>query len=41
MGFVSATYNAAKAGQFTKTVSVNANTDESVVQLTIKGEVVE
>jgi hypothetical protein len=40
-GFVSATYNAAKVGQFTKTVTVNANTDESVVQLTIKGEVVE
>lgn len=41
VGYVSATYNAAKVGQFTKTVSVNANTDESIVQLTIKGEVVE
>ncbi|MBL7859187.1 MAG: DUF1573 domain-containing protein [Cyclobacteriaceae bacterium] len=40
-GFVKATYNAAKAGVFTKTVSVNANTEEGVVQLFIKGEVVE
>jgi hypothetical protein len=40
-GFVSATFNAAKAGQFTKTVTVNANTDESIVQLTIQGEVIE
>lgn len=40
-GFVKATYNAASVGQFTKTVTVNANTDESVVQLMIKGEVIE
>jgi hypothetical protein len=40
-GFVKATYNAAHVGQFTKTVSVSANTDESVVQLTIKGEVIQ
>jgi hypothetical protein len=40
-GFVSATYNAAKVGQFTKPITVIANTDESAVQLTIKGEVVE
>jgi hypothetical protein len=40
-GFVKATYNAAKVGQFTKTVTVNANTDEGAVLLTIKGEVVE
>lgn len=40
-GFVKATYNAAKVGQFTKTVTVNANTEESVIQLTIKGEVIE
>ena len=40
-GFVKATYNAAKVGQFTKTVTVNANTDESQVILTIKGEVIE
>ena len=40
-GFVTATYNAAKAGVFTKTVTVNANTDGGAVLLTIKGEVVE
>jgi hypothetical protein len=40
-GYVKATYNAAKVGQFTKTVTVNTNTSEAIVQLTIKGEVVE
>lgn len=40
-GFVKATYNAAKPGTFTKTVTVNANAKESLVQLIIKGEVVE
>lgn len=40
-GFVKATYNAAKVGPFTKTVTVNANTESGVVQLTIKGEVTE
>jgi hypothetical protein len=40
-GYVKATYNAAKAGQFSKTVTVNANTSDGVVQLTIKGEVTE
>lgn len=40
-GFVKATYNAAKLGQFTKSVTVNANTIDGVVQLAIKGEVVE
>jgi len=40
-GFVKGTYNAAKVGQFTKTITVNANTEEAVVQLTIKGEVTE
>jgi hypothetical protein len=40
-GFVKATYNAAKGGVFTKTVTVNANAQENVVQLVIKGEVVE
>jgi hypothetical protein len=40
-GFVKATYNAAKVGVFTKTVTINANAEESVVQLTIKGEVTE
>jgi hypothetical protein len=39
-GFVTATYNAANVGIFTKTVTVNANTEEGIVQLTIKGEVV-
>jgi hypothetical protein len=40
-GFVTATYNAAKAGVFTKTITVNANTEAGTMQLTIKGEVVE
>ena len=40
-GFVKATYDAAKTGRFSKTVTVNANTDEGAVILTIKGEVVE
>jgi hypothetical protein len=40
-GYVKATYDAAKVGIFTKTVTVSANAEESVVQLTIKGEVVE
>jgi hypothetical protein len=40
-GFVKATYNAASIGQFTKTVTVNANTEEGVAKLTIKGEVVQ
>ncbi len=40
-GFVKATYNAANVGAFNKTVTVNANTPEGVVQLSIKGTVVE
>jgi hypothetical protein len=40
-GYVKATYNAAKVGTFSKTVTVNANAEEGIVQLTIKGEVVE
>lgn len=40
-GFVKATYNAASLGQFTKTVTVNANTEDGVAKLTIKGEVVQ
>lgn len=40
-GYVKATYNAAKVGVFTKTVTVKANSEESIVQLNIKGEVVE
>lgn len=39
-GFVKATFNAASVGQFTKTVNVNANTEEGVARLTIKGEVI-
>jgi len=40
-GFVKATYNAAKVGQFQKTITVNANADEGVVTLSITGEVTE
>ena len=40
-GFVTATYNAAHVGVFSKTVTVNANTDAGAVLLTIKGVVVE
>ncbi len=40
-GFVKATYNAAKPGVFSKTVTINANTEDTVVLLTIKGEVEE
>jgi hypothetical protein len=40
-GFVKATYNAAKVGVFNKSITVNANTEETTVQLFIKGEVVE
>ncbi len=40
-GFVKATYNAAAVGQFTKTVTVNANTDDGAVILTFKGEVIQ
>ncbi|HEY0652513.1 MAG TPA: DUF1573 domain-containing protein [Chryseosolibacter sp.] len=39
-GFIKATFNAASIGVFTKTLTVNANTAEGVVYLTIKGEVV-
>lgn len=38
-GFVKARYNAAKAGVFNKTVTINANTAETTMQLSIKGEV--
>jgi hypothetical protein len=38
-GFVKATYNAARVGVFTKSVTINANTEDAVVQLLIKGEV--
>jgi hypothetical protein len=40
-GFVSATYNAATLGVFTKTVTVVANTEEGSTMLVIKGEVIE
>ncbi len=38
-GFVSARYNAAKAGAFSKTVTVMANTGDEAIVLTLKGEV--
>ncbi|MCF6353313.1 MAG: DUF1573 domain-containing protein [Cyclobacteriaceae bacterium] len=38
-GFVSARYNAAKAGTFSKTVTVMANTGIEAIVLTLKGEV--
>jgi hypothetical protein len=40
-GYVTATYNAARVGVFTKTITVNANTGSGAVVLTVKGEVVE
>lgn len=36
-GFVKATYNAAVKGNFTKTVSVTTNAEETVKVLTLKG----
>ena len=39
-GFVKATYNAARAGVFNKTVTVNANTAAGAVVLNITGEVI-
>lgn len=39
-GYVKATYNAAKAGVFSKTVTVQSNASESPI-LTLKGTVVE
>jgi hypothetical protein len=38
-GFVTATYNAATKGVFTKTITVNANTKDGVVVLSVRGEV--
>ena len=40
-GFVRATYDAAKPGKYSKTVTVYANTVEGMVLLTIKGEITE
>jgi len=39
IGYIKATYNAAKSGVFNKTISVTANVDGQVVVLTIRGEV--
>lgn len=39
-GFIKATYSAAAAGNFNKTVTVTANTETGSVQLSISGEVV-
>lgn len=38
-GFVTATYDAATKGVFNKSVTVNANTQEGVVLLSVRGEV--
>lgn len=38
-GFIKATFNAAAAGPFNKTITVTANTQEGATYLTIKGEV--
>ncbi len=39
-GFIKATFNAATAGPFNKTITVTANTLEGATYLTIKGEVI-
>lgn len=39
-GFIKATYNAAAAGAFSKTITVTSNAKETTTVLTIKGEVV-
>ncbi|HQQ96198.1 MAG TPA: DUF1573 domain-containing protein [Cyclobacteriaceae bacterium] len=39
-GFVDATYSAASAGAFTKSITVTANTETGTIVLIIKGEVV-
>jgi hypothetical protein len=39
-GFIKATFNAAAAGPFNKTITVTANTQEGTTYLTIKGEVI-
>jgi Protein of unknown function (DUF1573). len=38
-GYIKATYNAAAAGAFNKTVTVTANIEPGFIQLVIKGEV--
>lgn len=40
-GFVRATYDAQKAGVYSKTVAVYANTPEGIISLTIKGQIVD
>lgn len=40
-GFVKATYNAGQRGVYSKTVAVSANTPDGIIQLTVKGEIVE
>lgn len=40
-GFVRATYNATRKGVYSKTVAVSANTPEGIVQLTVRGEIIE
>jgi hypothetical protein len=38
-GFVKATFNAAAAGGFNKTITITANVEQGTIPLTIKGEV--
>lgn len=40
-GFVRATYNAAQKGVYSKTVAVSANTPGGLINLTVRGEIVE
>ena len=40
-GFVRVTYDGAKTGAYSKTVTVYANTPEGMLQLTIRGEIVQ
>ena len=40
-GFVRATYNAAQKGVYSKTVAVSANTPQGIINLTVKGEIVD
>lgn len=40
-GFIKATYNAANMGAFNKSVTMTANVENGMVQLLIKGEVLE
>lgn len=40
-GFVRATYNAGQKGVYSKTVAVSANTPGGLINLTVKGEIVE